>query len=193
METIKLQLTGISPLLMHSDKLANPLSKETKLHKELTSKKKKTEDDQVAISRSEWMGSIYHDKELGLFLPSQNIMTAIRNGGKINKMGSAISRATVCLVEKVALKTNAPKSLDAMWESGEFTDCRSVVVQRARLMRYRPRFNQWSTVIEIHYAPDVIDKAQLLLAADNAGRLVGVGDFRPEKSGPFGRFEVAEV
>lgn len=193
MKEIKLKITGLSPLLMHSDRMSNPLDAITKAHKVLTSKRKKTDEDHVAIAKSEWMGSLYHDPKQGLFLPSQNVMSSIRGGAKLNKLGTQFGRAALCLEERLTLATQLPKDLNAAWEMGQFTDARSVVVQRARLMRYRPRFDQWSTTITIHYAPDVLDKAQIIQAAENAGRLIGIGDFRPEKSGIFGRFQVEEA
>jgi hypothetical protein len=41
---------------------------------------------------------------------------------------------------------------------------------------------------------DVIGKVTILEEIGNmAGRMVGVGDFRPEKGGPFGRYTVKLV
>ena len=40
------------------------------------------------------------------------------------------------------------------------------------------------------YDPEQIDEAQLKLALENAGSKVGLGDYRPEKGGLFGRYVV---
>lgn len=48
--------------MMHSDKLANPLHPATKAHRELTSKRKKVDDDHVAIARSEFIAGVYFDE-----------------------------------------------------------------------------------------------------------------------------------
>ena len=53
METLNVRITGTSPLMMHSDKFANPLLPETKAHKALTAKRKKTDEDHEAIAKSE--------------------------------------------------------------------------------------------------------------------------------------------
>ena len=50
MKSIKVKLSGSSALLMHSDRFANPLDPLTKAHKELTGKRKKTDDDHIAIA-----------------------------------------------------------------------------------------------------------------------------------------------
>ncbi|MEB4734046.1 hypothetical protein OXV40_33915, partial [Burkholderia contaminans] len=59
MEILRLNICGSSPLMMHSDKLANPLAAETKAHRELTGKRKKTDEDHVAIARSEFLAGLY--------------------------------------------------------------------------------------------------------------------------------------
>ena len=65
METINVKITGVSPMLMNSDRFSNPLDPMTKEHKLLTNKKKKTDEDYEAIALSSWRGSIYYDKSIG--------------------------------------------------------------------------------------------------------------------------------
>ena len=72
MKQLKVKITGVSPLLMHSDRFANPLDKATKAHKELTAKRKKTDADHEAIAKSEWLGSLYWRDDIGPFIPGQN-------------------------------------------------------------------------------------------------------------------------
>ncbi|WP_439871357.1 tail fiber assembly protein [Pseudomonas syringae] len=75
MDLLTLRITGTSPL-MHSDRLANPLLSETKAHKELTSKRKKTDDDHLAIARSEFIAGAYFDDQLVFFIPGQKLKAA---------------------------------------------------------------------------------------------------------------------
>lgn len=58
--------------MMHSDKLANPLHPATKAHRELTSKRKKVDDDHVAIARSEFIAGVYFDETSGIHIPGAN-------------------------------------------------------------------------------------------------------------------------
>ncbi len=62
-EIIKANLIGISTLLMHNGRLANPTDKWTKALKEVTSKKKKTEEDHLEIKKMEWRASLYMDED----------------------------------------------------------------------------------------------------------------------------------
>ena len=190
MENLKLRFTGQSALLMHSDRYANPLDAMAKRHKQLTSKRKKTDEDHVEIARSEWEGSLYFDDSAGPYMPSINVRSCIVEGGKLNKLGAAIQRGTIIMDDVLPLAYDGPRTLDALWADAKFRDVRSVVVARQRLMRCRPRFSAWGVEFDIYYDPSIIDRAQLFQAAVNAGQFIGLGDYRPNKGGPFGRFEV---
>jgi len=70
-----------------------------------------------------------------------------------------------------------------------YVDFRPVRVQRARVMRERLAINKgWKLDFTI-IAPDAIPAETLNAILIEAGRL-GIGDYRPEKGGPFGRFIV---
>lgn len=193
MDVITLKLTSASALLMHSDRLANPLDPMTRAHKTLTDKRKRTQEDHELIAHSEWRWSMYWAEGIGPYLPSANIRSAIVEGGKLSKLGKALQRGTLILDDKIPLQYSGPREPDAMWDSGQFYDCRSVVVGTKRIMRYRPMFLSWSVQVDITYDASVIDAAQILQSARAAGNLIGIGDFRPNKGGNFGRFDVEQV
>jgi hypothetical protein len=67
---LKMTWTGRTPLVVHNDQLANPLGSYTKAIKAISSKRAKTEDDHLEMSRIEWEGGLYIDPELGPFLPT---------------------------------------------------------------------------------------------------------------------------
>ena len=60
-------------------------------------------------------------------------------------------------------------------------------------MRTRARFDQWAATILVEVDPELVDRDQLLRWLDIGGRRVGVGDWRPEKSGQYGRYEVEDI
>jgi hypothetical protein len=192
-ELLKLKLTGLSPMLMHSDRFANPLDPGTKEHKVLTSKKTKTEEDHIAIAKSEWRGGLYWSDSVGVYVPTANIRSAIVEGAKLSKLGKQIQRGTLILEDKAPLKYQGPKDPEQLWAAGTYYDCRSVVITGKRLMRYRPMFRDWSVTVEVTYDPAQIEEAQLMRVTSDAGMLIGLGDFRPNKGGSFGRFSVEKV
>lgn len=186
METINVRITGISPLLMHSDRFANPLDPATKAHKELTSKRKKTDEDHEAIARSEWMGSLYIDKN-GPYIPGQNIDAAIIEAAKMQKLGKTVKRAVQVVDDRVHLEYTGPKTAEALFQP-EFIDVRGVKVGMAKLMRCRPIFREWAAGFTVMYNPEQINREDLVKAINDAGLLVGLCDYRPR----FGKF-TAEV
>lgn len=57
-------------------------------------------------------------------------------------------------------------------------------------LRYRPEYREWSADLEFRFRADMIDPPQLLALLQNAGFSVGIGEWRPQKDGQFGTFEV---
>ena len=56
-------------------------------------------------------------------------------------------------------------------------------------IRYRAEYRNWSAILRIEYVPSVIDLSSVVALVD-AGGTNGVGEWRPEKSGSYGTFEV---
>lgn len=185
MEIIKVKITGTRPLLMHADIFANPLSPLTKAHKVLTSKRKKSDEDQELIAKSEWRGGLYFDDSLGPYLPGINVEAAMIAGGKLSKLGAQLKRSVEVLTERCALEYTGPRTVEKLWDA-QFYDARSVKVQTARITRYRPLFKEWTCTCEIMYDSDSINHAEVVKCLVDGGLYCGVGDFRPK----FGRFTV---
>ncbi len=57
-------------------------------------------------------------------------------------------------------------------------------------LRYRPEFAEWSVDIELVYDADIINPSDIINLANRAGHSVGIGEWRPQKYGEHGRFEV---
>lgn len=58
-------------------------------------------------------------------------------------------------------------------------------------LRYRPVFNEWSTTLEVTYIKSVISRESVLSLIDAGGLTVGVGEWRPERKGDFGTYELS--
>jgi len=59
-------------------------------------------------------------------------------------------------------------------------------------LRYRPEITDWSATLRISYDSALTSPEQIANLFYRAGYSVGVGDWRPERDGDFGRFTVAE-
>lgn len=186
MKTIAVQLTGKAPLLMHSDRFANPLDPLAKAHKELTSKRKKTDDDHTAIARSEFIGGCYWRKDIGFFLPAQNLDACLIAAAKMQKLGVKFKQGVQVLEDELVFAGYEKKTPDQLWNDPEHIDCRGVKVGMAKIMRYRPILRKWSLNATIVVNEEVVNINEVKKAVQDAGALIGLGDYRPR----FGRFNV---
>lgn len=174
MDILKLKLTGTVPLMMHSDRLANPLLSETKAHKSLTSKRKKTDDDHLAIARSEFVSGLYFNEKIGVFIPGQNFDATFLAGAKLQKLGTAWKRGALVMTDRAKLIYDGPKTPEKLWDDTRFIDCRGVKVGTAKIMRYRPVFMEWAVDLEIAFNSEILDEGEVKKALSDAGALIGV-------------------
>lgn len=185
MNSLKVKIKSVSPILMHSSRLANPLDPETISLKRLTSKRKKTEEDLLEIAKAEWVSSMYFDNTMGPYIPGQMIEACLIEAAKLTKSGKIMKRAIFVTDDKIKLVYKGPRDIESLYGDPRFVDCRAVSVNRAKIMRYRPKFDNWSCSFEVLFNPEQIDKETLRKTMIDAGQLIGIGDYRPR----FGRFE----
>ncbi len=56
-------------------------------------------------------------------------------------------------------------------------------------IRYRAMYEDWSMILTVKFIPTLIDAASVVALVD-AGGTNGIGEWRPEKNGQFGTFQV---
>jgi hypothetical protein len=118
-------------------------------------------------------------------IPSVNIKACIREAGRNYKVSGR--RATFAGMIRAALDVK-PYPYVPLIQKGWQVDIRPVVVQRSRILRARPRFDEWALEFElVNNDPTVIHSETLRRILIDAGKYYGLGDFRPE----FGLFEVS--
>lgn len=61
-------------------------------------------------------------------------------------------------------------------------------ISRSADLRYRPEFPEWSCVLDISYASNSLSRESVLSLLDAGGMGVGVGEWRVEKGGDFGKY-----
>lgn len=131
--------------------------------------------------------STYRDEKEKLFVPGTNVRSCFINAAKFTK-GKG----------RASLKTDAAACLMVTPEyvylnQDEYViDSRRVVVPATKggIIRHRPMFEKWELEFNIEYDQSLISAKQLREIVDNAGTRVGLLDFRPQRSGSFGRFIV---
>ena len=60
-------------------------------------------------------------------------------------------------------------------------------------LRYRPEFTEWSTTIDVTYVKSMVTRESVLSLIEAGGLTVGVGEWRPEKKGDFGTYQIDET
>lgn len=188
MQQLTVKLISNGPLLLNSDRLANPLAPETKAHKKMTGdvKLKATDEGQLMIAHSEYMAAFYKGEMEGIIIPTLNIRKSLIMGARGWKAGKKVEGGIVFLNEHAMFNFDGPKDPQELWDSGEFVDVRSVVISNRRVMKYRPMLREWWLETDIIYDPSMINKEELLTWWEQAGRICRIGDFRSV----FGRYTV---
>ena len=71
-------------------------------------------------------------------------------------------------------------------------DSRSVVIPSTggRIMCHRPRLDEWALDFTLDIDTEMFSPALVRQIVDDAGKKVGLGDYRPDRKGPFGKFVV---
>ena len=184
MKTLRVTWKGITPLIMHSCKCVNPLHPIAKELKKYTSKKNKTEEDLNIISDLEWKAGAYWDDEIGLYIPGENVEATIQNGAKANKKGKDIQKYVDVKDLYIPFNYGENLTLDELVSKYEYRDTRQMNEQRSKVIRTRPRFDQWNITFTLVYNEDKIDLDTIVNAIEYAGQYVGLCDSRPK----YGKF-----
>lgn len=214
MKQYAIEITGLSPLLMHQDNIAFG-EKVTAWTKDPANKGLSAAGDDRTPAWT-WIGYLYHDgRTVGM--PSDNIMTMLREGGaKIIKKGKeTFKKATQSGIildqqqfdltiddKKISVEpiralignNDFNLHLDTAESLGFELLVKRAAVGRAKHIRVRPMFRKWSlagslTVLDEELSG--LNHKMLQTVFDQAGALCGLGDWRPSSgsSGTFGRFE----
>ena len=186
---MKLRLVGITPLMMHNVRLADPDEPIVRQIAELTAKKgSMTEADRQEVARLKFLGGMYYDPEYGPYLPAANIFASLIAAGRKTRNGLDVEAGVIWLADKARLEYDGPRDPGELWNGGKspFVDRRMVKVGSARVPGVRPIFAGWAAEIEIEYDDTILDLGELERFAGRAGR-IGVGDYRRF----YGRFKAA--
>lgn len=184
MKKLKVTWKGTTPLIMHSCQCVNPLHPIARELKKYTSKKNKTEEDLIKISDLEWESGAYWKDGLGLYIPAENVEATIKNGAKANKKGKDIEKYVSVTDLYIPFFYGENLTKEELIANYDYRDTRIMTVQRAKVLRTRPRFDQWSIIFNLMYDDTKIDIDTIVNAMEYAGSYVGLCDSRPK----YGKF-----
>lgn len=187
MESLKIRLEGVAPLLVNSNCTVDPLNEYTQKIAEITGKgtKKMTLDDHAEVYRLKWHASLYYDEAIGPYIPSDNIIRCIRDGAAAVRKGKDVYRAVTVLQDKNPIKYKGPRDKDELYKNRDFVFIKQAKLNgKSTIMTCRPIFNDWSIEFDVLFNQSIINKKELITAISTAGTIEGIGTWRPR----FGRF-----
>jgi hypothetical protein len=144
-----------------------------------------TDDDRAEIARLEWYGGLYHDADIGVYVPSWNIIRCIERGASITRKGATVLRALSATTDRVPLEYDGPTDLAKLYDRREFRLRKMVGIKRMRVVRVRPIFRTWALTFDAELLTDVMNLRDFIRVVEQAGRSEGLGEAR--KLG-YGRF-----
>ena len=165
MEIYKVRIEGTRPLLMHS---CNSMLEESN-NKATRSKEHNP--------KTEAETALYKDKEGNIVVPSFCVLSCLR-GSAVNFQVPGKGKKTYKNFVYAGLKMDA-ENIPLITENGWEIDAKTVVVQRSRIVRARPRFDNWALEFTMEIIDPIITPAVLKQIIEDAGKYNGLLDFRP--------------
>lgn len=202
MQTIKVTIKGIAPILLHNGELVdprNPFTKEIDAAQK-TYKKAKSDSSFEALAKLEWLGGCY--TETPIVFNRDGNKVGVENDPAIGINGDMLER---CIIKAAGRKEVAAFKAGLICEGffpmlvsgkkmtvkrgfGEraYSFTRPAKIGASKIMRTRPRFDDWTVDCLVTFNEDLISERDVTDALKRAGSTIGIGDWRPR----FGRFQV---
>lgn len=185
MKTYIAVIAGVTPFLMHrfSDSSTEDLKAQTR---RVNIKK--------VDPREEAEQCAYRNEEGFLYFPGEMPARMLREAGASHKQRGSrrslkyIISAVVLITEMQIILRDANGKPLTKFE----VDSRPVVIPstKGRILRHRPRLDVWNAEFPIEIDDDEIDPSTIYDLLVEGGKKHGLGDYRPNSGGMFGKFQV---
>lgn len=170
--SVEFKIRGACPIIFHRWSCE---SVEAKSKAAKGSKTKKSDDIESYL---------YRDDDGFICLPGEYVRQSVIHAAKYAQDPRSPRKSAMDLF-KAALVCNT--ELCSLGTKDYITDMRRVTVQKSAITRSRPMLKEWEGTFSFTVLlPEYISPQLLHDVLSNAGRLVGVADFRPT----YGRFQI---
>jgi len=186
MHFVDVTIKGISPLLMHRFTEEATIAVEDSPHKGRARFDRKTATPREIAQHHAYI----NEADGHLVLPIANLTAAIMDAGSFFKIG------------KKQVTTQKSSLVPAgLWLQGAYCDLGTseFEVDSRRIVNannnnpaisHRPRLDEWSCQFTLEHDISMFDDTLARALVDTAGKRIGVGSYRPQRRGTFGRFVV---
>ena len=163
--------------------------------KTITDQRHRTAADDARVALLDCRIALWLDYNGQPTIPAAAIRASIERAARKSKEGPLVREGlTVDEVLGFDYDTGRYGTALADWEvKTQFST--GVVIGRQRVMKTRAMFDMpWEYRFNLDCDEELIEKEKHLLKwLDISGRRIGLGDWRPEKSGDYGRYEVVSI
>lgn len=179
---IHVTIEGTSPLLM------NRFNEEAEV--KVSSGISKVSIGNKGTPREQAAKKTYSDSNGNLYIPGPNIFSCLIQAGKFHKNGK--SKVTTTKSSLIPAGMAVQELICPLGTKDFEIDSRSVVIPATggRIMAHRPRLDKWGLTFTLDVDEEMFTPEFARLLVDDAGCKIGLGDFRPDRKGPFGKFVV---
>jgi hypothetical protein len=182
MKQVEVEIRGVTPLLIHRFTDSAEQSKTTR----------RVEVKQVE-PREEAKKNAYIAADGTFYFSAFAIPNCMGNAGSNHKARGNRKTLRFVVPSAVRMLSDTVTILNGAGPAKDFeVDARPVTIPatKGRVMRYRPRFDCWGAKFTMSVNDDLLSLETAHQLLNEAGQGIGIGDFRPEKRGPFGCFRV---
>lgn len=190
-ETLNVPIIGTAPLIVH-----NFSEKSRRQMLEAQQGKKKVKE--VRDPQSEYEAAFYRiakDDGEGYGFPVTAFKAATTGAARFyDKSITMTALRQFMFMRGIMTKADAQMLVEITGEP----EMREDVVRlggpsRSADLRYRPMFPEWSCILNVTYVKSSIDRNSILSLIDAGGMGIGVGEWRPEKRGEFGTYQIDQT
>jgi hypothetical protein len=132
---------------------------------------------------------VWRDEEGSLCIPGEYVRQSMIHAAKFLQDPRSPRKSAMDLYKAGIISLTVMASLGT--EKWDYEDARRVVIQRSAVTRIRPAMKKgWKASFQFMVnLPEYISPHTFQAVLENAGRLIGLGDFRPT----YGRFHVVNL
>ena len=191
----RVEIKGLGGIIQHNGAAGLDVRSPANLEKAEIARKRgsnRTASDDARLAELECQTSLWLDAGGAPTIPEGAIRSMIETAARKMKQGPQVREGL--MVERVVsfdYDRSMGTTAEELGKSAQFTV--GVVVQRNRILRTRAKFDPWGCTFVLDVDDELCDQEQIETWLDIGGRRIGLGDWRPEKSGVYGRFEVVKI
>lgn len=188
MKTIKFKVTGTTALMLNNPQTVNPFNEYSKMLKPLTSKRTKTEDDLMEISRIKFLSSLYVNNGVYV-IPAQHFEKSVIESAKERKLGKKFERSFRIFNDCPLNFKDKDKTPEQLYDLGIYVDIRAVGIKQSKITTTRAIFPQWETTVECFFDETQLNENDIVEIFEIAGLRYGIGTYRRL----YGKFDIKKT